>query len=315
MNVGDIRVFFEVKGGKHRTSVKAVKEEEQNKADIEYPCFLFLDQSTSTGYALYDNKSQLVLGGVIEKGKANLTDYKYKLKGILEELIDDYKVSNVFYEEVYDKENMWTTEVLMYIKHMVQDISYFKEDVEVLGVDHMVWKSKLAGKDKFNTSGNHKVEVKKYVEGVYPLLFIDKEYIDLTEHTVDAMGMGIGLMVKQTRRGNFYHTVRYKKNLPIEELIVAKGDKSWEEVIAKCRKPFRDAYELGGIMELELDRRRGIGDLFRRILTHRDGVACVKVPRDYKDWGVTLLLHNKSPEELTESKDFWLIAVRKRRKK
>lgn len=312
--VKDRRHYVSIEGGKNRESVHFIPSDEHNIEEVAKPCFLFLDQATNSGYALFDNKNRLIMTGVVQKGRAGLQEYKFKFKEILEELVEDYGVETIFHEEVYDKDNMWTTEVLLYIKHMVQDIAYLNKDVEVFGVDHMTWKGRLAGQGKFNYKADHKKEVKKFVEGVYPILFMDVKYGELTGDMIDALGMGIGLLVKQTRRGNFYDTVRYKKNLPIHEFLVSKGDKEWDEVIAKCRKPYRDAYEVGGIMEVELDRRKGIGDLFKRYLTHRDGVVCVKVPRDYKDWGINLLKHGKKPSDLPEDKEYWLIAVRKRRK-
>lgn len=321
MAIKDTRIFFEIKEKKYRTSVRAIPEFEQVQEDWESPCFLFLDQSTSTGYALYDNKNQLILSGLAIKGNTGLMDYKYQLKDIVYDLIEKYGVKTVFHEEVYDKDNMWTTEVLMYIKHMIKDIEYHLSDVEVFGVDHMTWKTKLAGKDKFNTQNNHKQEAKKYVAGVYPLLFMDVRYGELTEDMIDAIGMGVALLVKQTRRGDFYHTVRYNKSLPIHVRVVTvedylddEGDVDWEARIAKCQKPYREGYEIGGDMELELDKRRAVGDLFRRFLSHRDGVAVVRVPYTYKDWGVLLLEYGMKPSELPESKEFWLMAVRRNRK-
>lgn len=315
MTLEDTRVYFEVKEKKHRESVRKVSKAEQVQEDIEKPCFLFIDQATSSGYALYDNKNQLILSGRTLKGRSSLEAYKFGFKDIIYALIDEYEIKTIFHEEVYDRENMWTTEVLLYIKHMIQDIAYLREGVEVYGLDHMTWKTKLASPDKFNTKNNHKAEIKKYVEGVYPLIFMDKESGKITEDMVDAIGMGVAVLVKQTRRGSFYHTVRYNKNLPVDIKIMVREGETWEEKIGRCRKPYRDGYAVGGFTEIELDRRRGTGDLFRRFLTHRDGVVGVHIPKDYKDWGVLLLDFNIKPSSLGGEQDFWLVGVRRRRKR
>lgn len=314
--VKDIRVFYEIKEKKDRSSVRFIPKEEQVISDIKKPCYIFLDQSTFSGYAVYDSKNQLITSGEVQKKNTSLEEYKYTFKDIIYALVDEYEVSTIFYEEVYDEANMWTTEVLMYIKHMIKDIGYLRKDVEVFGVDHTKWKRMLAAPEKFSAKkGKHKDEVKKYVEGVYPLLFMDVKYGKLTENMIDAIGMGVGLLVKQSRRGGFYNTVRYNKNLPIHEKVMAtQVSEDWDEIIRKSNKPYRDAYGVGGVMELELDRRRAVGDLFRRYLTHRDGVAYVRIPKDYKDWGVLLLKHNIKPSDLGEQQDFLLLAVRKKRK-
>lgn len=310
-----MRIYVTIEKQNNRSSVIPIKKCDQEVENIKYPCYLLMDQSTETGYTVYDDDYQLIMSGNLGKNNASLEEYKYALKDVVDELIEEYKIKTIFYEEVYDKENMWTTEVLLYIKHAIKDIAYLNKEVEVFGVDHMTWKVKLASPNKFNTSNNHKKEVLKYVEGVYPLLFMDKENSKLTEHMVDALGMGIGLLVKRTRRGGFYDTVRFNKNLPIHQMILkVDEDVMWEEVVGKCRKPYRDAFAVGGVTELELNRRKGIGDLFRRYLTHKDALAVVRIPKDYKDWGILLLEHGKKPSELGKDKDFWLLSVRKKRK-
>lgn len=317
MAVKQLQVYFEIRDKKDRTSVKFVSKAEQNIESIEYPCYLFIDQSTYSGYTVFDSKSQLVMSGEVDKSTASLEQYKFVFNDILKGLVKEYQIKTIFYEEVYDKENKWTTEVLLYIKHMIKDMGYLEKDLDVFGVDHMAWKNKLARPGKFNgEKGKHKQEVKKWVEAVYPLLFMGANENKLSEHIIDSMGMGIGLLVKKVRSGGFFDSVRYNKNLPTHEKIIVKEEgQEWSEIIAKNNKPYRDAFAIGGVTELELDRRRAVGDLFKKFLSHRDGVAVVRIPKAYKDWGVILLEHGVRPSQLHEDGEFWLVSVRKKRKK
>ncbi|KTF59833.1 MULTISPECIES: hypothetical protein [Bacillus amyloliquefaciens group] len=307
----DVRHYYEIMDRKNQQ--KTVKRKSPVlKSEIEEPCYLFLDQSTSSGYAVYDNNSRLVLSGVVQKGKSSLQEYKYGFRDLIQELVNSYGVSTIFHEEVYDASNMITTEVLFYIKHMIQDIGYFSEKIEVLGLDHMKWKSELAKPGKFNKSGDHKKQVKELVEKVYPLVTLT------AEDEVDAIGMGVSVLIKQKRRVNFYHTTRYNKKLPLNEFILNDEliDGSEECTIKKLRKPFRDAYEIGGLHELPLDTRRKVDDLFRRFLSHRDAVVYIRIPKTYKYWGVYLLHHNISPRDLIQDdQSFILMCTRKSRLK
>ncbi|MFV1457747.1 hypothetical protein, partial [Bacillus mycoides] len=279
--------------------------------DITYPCYLFLDQSTRTGYALFDNDSRLVLSGVVEKGATEaVRTYGFQLADMVRDLAQKYKVSTVFHEEVYDKENMITTETLMYIKHKIQDISYTDKEIEVLGLDHMKWKSELAKPEKFVRSKDHKEQVQKFVSMVFPLVTM------FTDDESDAIGMGIAVLMKQRKRGNFFDVTRYNKNLSLWEFII-EGEVTPEnvhEVIGGMRKPVRDAFELGGAFEIPLDSRKRVDDTFRKFLSHRDSVVYTQIPKTYKYWGVMLLDKGVKPSKLErEDQSFTFISCRRKR--
>lgn len=306
----DRRKYYDLvhKRKKNQTAETGVKPD-LNK--ITYPCYLFLDQSTRTGYALFDGDSRLILSGVVEKdAKESVRTYGFALADMVRELAQTYQVSTVFHEEVYDKANMITTETLMYIKHKIQDISYTDKEIEVLGLDHMRWKSELAKPEKFVKTKDHKVQVQKFVGMVFPLVTM------FTDDESDAIGMGIAVLMKQRKRGNFFDVTRYNKNLAIWEYII-EGDVTPEnihEVIDGMRKPVRDAFEIGGAFEIPLDSRKRVDDTFRKFLSHRDSVVYTHIPKKYKYWGVMLLDNGIKPSKLVrEDESFTVISCRKKR--
>src|SRR5699024_12642393 len=67
-----------------------------------------------------------------------------------------------------------------------------------------------------------------------------------------------------------------------------KQKRKEEEFVKKLRKPFRVAYEEGGLIELELEKNKGVKKLFRQFLSHKDALTFVRIPKDYKYWGVKI---------------------------
>lgn len=312
-----LNINFEVKGKFKTEEVTPIPE--LIEGSWTPPCNLFLDQATNTGYAVFDSKGCLITGGAFLKEDLGLQEYKFALKEEIEKLIEKFDVKNVFYEEVFDGGNISTTEILLYIKHMVQDLTYNREDLEVFGLDNKSWKSKLALPDIFKAEKNKEKElVLHYVLQVYPLLLLGTDFSDIKSHMVDAIGMGIAITIKSgaTARTNFYSTVRFNKKLPIHQVLVQKNDTDdWETIIKKLRKPFKTAYEVGDIFEVELNTRKNTDDLIRQILTHKDTLTIMKIPYTYKNWGIMLLENNIKPSDvLSEDKSFWIVSVRKNRK-
>ncbi|PGT90146.1 hypothetical protein COD17_10385 [Bacillus thuringiensis] len=285
--------------------------------DIELftaPFYLFLDQATKTGYAVYDSESRLVCSGVLYKDATeSVQAYGHGLVEFVEAFLHQYNIDTIFYEEVYDKENMLTTETLLYIKHKIQDMTFTREGLTALGLDHRRWKTELAKPEKFVAGGGsakEKEQVAKFVSRVFPLVTM------FSNDETDAIGMGIGVLMKQQRRGNFFDVTRYKKNLPIWDCIVEGDvtDENVREVVESLRKPFRTALEVGDIFEIPLDTRRRSDDTFRRFLSHRDSVVFMQIPKNYRYWGVMLLENGIAPSELKrEDKSFTIIGCRKGR--
>lgn len=284
------------------------KEKVKGNELIKYPCHLFLDQATSTGFAIVDDKRRLVRAGLIKKGyKDSLEDYKFGLKDEILSLISEYKINDVWHEETYDKANHWTTEVLLYIKHMIKDLAYESGgDIRVFGLDHMKWKTLLAkpGKFKRTKSGDDKKEVKKLVNLVYPLL-------NLPEDTTDALGMAIAIVWKQTARSSYYNA-RINKKLPVNvEVFTLKVDEDIEEKIKKMGVRFTRKYDLGGVFEFEYVDSYDEALNCRYILSFKDCVCYAKIPF-HRNLGMIMLHYGIIPSKLEEGEEVIVMASRKK---
>lgn len=325
------RNYYEIKPRSRQQEVY-VRKKKVSLKEIKTPCTLFLDQASNTGYSLFDAESRLVMTGTIRRGYTSLQEFKHKFVDYVKKLVDEYEVTTVFHEEVYDQANMQTTEVLFYLKHAVQDLGYFNKDLEVLGLAHTTWKTNLAKPKKFNFKGSdHKKEVVKWVQDVYPLIALS------TQDEFDALGMGIAVMIKEKGKKNFYKQAKYNKKLPIHVMLykdvfhgedkdvdTIDAESSQEEAekrvspsVEKMRKPFREAFRVGGFTELELDKRRRVEDNIRRFLSHKDMLVYIKIPKTYKYWGVLLLEHGISPERFESDANpdgsYCLVVCRKKR--
>lgn len=284
--------------------------------EIRPPCTLFLDQASSTGFSLYDSESRIVMSGVLKRGRMSLYDYKVKLVEYILDLVDTYKVNTIFHEEVYDDMNMVTTETLFYLKHAIKDIEHenAEKGIKVMGLAHRTWKTLLSKPDKFNfNSKDDKKEVRKWVGEVYPLLTLT------AQDEYDAIGMGIAIMINERGKKNYYKWAKYNKRLPVHiEIypnILGEDIEDNEERVKKMKVAYRRGFAAGGMHELELDRRREVTDSIRRFLSHVDGLVYIKIPKDYKYWGVLLLMNGKNPKEFDESDgNYILLAARKNRK-
>lgn len=319
LNKVDYReIYVEIKLGNERATTRPVLEENQNSEAIQYPCTILFDQSTRTGFSIWDSKKSLVMTGcVYKKDTCSVTEYKYILKEIIENLIAKYRVDTIIHEEIFGGESFLTLEVLMYIKHMIKDLEFENDNLKVYGFNNKIWKKNLAKPKafKFGNTEQDKKEVRRIVENYYPLLFVDANFCDITEDMSDSLGMGIGLILNQKIQGSLLNAVQFNKKLPIHSVIVKKEDSDdWNDIVAKLRKPFRTAHELNPLMEIELNTSKKIGDQLRRVLTHIDCITCVKIPKSYKDWGIILLEHNIKPSDLNGDKSFWIVSCRKTRK-
>lgn len=313
------------------------RKKKVTKEEIETPTVLFLDQASNGGYSLYDNKSRLFMSGIFKRGNTPLPEFKKSFTDYISDLVEEYEVNTIFYEEVYDQMNMITTEVLFYLKHAIQDLGYFRDDLSIYGIHHKKWKSKMAEpeKFKFGKQKEDKKEIRKWVKKIYPLIGVT------VQDEFDALGMGIAVMIKGKGKQNFYKQAGFNKRLPvhftikentlnlqeetiksenvIEELEEVENENlsKEEEFVKKLRKPFRLAYEKGGLVELELEKNQGVNKLFRQFLSHKDVLAYVRVPKEYKYWGVILLEHGESPEKFetdeSNKNEFLLFCARKKR--
>lgn len=311
------RYFFDIIEDYRDTLTVVPVPESKVRGTIEYPCHLFLDQATKTGYVIYDDKRRLVTAGhVVKDSKEELVDFKYALRDEINALIDKYRVSHVWHEEAYDKANHWTTEVLMYIKHMIKDLSYERSrgigvsegsdvtDITVLGLDHMKWKSLLAKPKAFKRTGDDKKQVAKFVGEVYPLL-------NLPEDTMDALGMGIAIVFKQSEK-NVLHNARINKKLPVfVEVMTLKPGEQIEDKIAKLSKKFRVTAEEKGIYEIDYVTKKDELMNARYFLSFKDAVCWSRIPY-HTTYGQLLLHYNIVPKYMVEGEEVIMIACRKK---
>lgn len=275
---------------------------------------IFFDQSTNTGYSIFQGSELRVIGRLGIGRKGSLESYKNRLELVVNNYLQELDVEEVWYEEVYDKENMRTTEVLMYIKHLFKDINYSNKikgkDIGVYGVDHTKWKSVLSDKG-IKGDKNNKEQVREYV---FSILNLGNSLDSLiNEDMSDALGMGIARSIKSSDK-SFYMMARFEKNLPVHESIIISNDVDFKTV--KMRKPFREARELGIIVYESEDGKLPIKphELSKRVLSHTDKLVAIEIPRNYREYGVLLITNNIKYEDFKNEEDkMYMLFARKRR--
>jgi len=327
------RNYYEIQP-RRRQHQTFMRKEEVTLEEVKTPVTMFLDQASNGGYSLYDADSRLFMSGVFKRGNTKLPEFKENFIKYISDLADKYKVDTIFYEEVFDSANMITTEVLFYLKHAIKDLGYFRGDIEVLGLSHKTWKSNMAKPDTFKFGKDDKKEVRKWVQEIFPLIGVT------VQDELDAIGMGIAVMIKGKGKQNFYKQAKYNKRLPVhfqifEDNLIGESElegndveqemeeyeelkkQREKEIVKKLRKPFRLAYEAGGMVELELNKRSGIENIYRRFLSHKDVLTYIRIPPDYKNWGMIILENGETPErfETSENKNggYLLFCARKKR--
>ena len=308
----DVRKYYELVDRRHQQQT-IVTDVKPDISELKMPCYLFLDQASHTGYTLWDEDSRLVLSGVMyrENNTENFETFIHEMVSVIEDLCVDYGVTRLFYEEVYvPKEvSVSTAETLHYIKHHITDIGFRNKNVEVLGLDASRWKQELAKPQAFKRNKDEKKQVMKFVEEIFPLLSFT------TNDESDALGMGISVMIKDRNKKNIYNVTRYNKKLPIH-LEIFNNDRNYKDpaIIDKLPVRFKRPYNIGGLYELPLNKRKGLDSEVRKYLSHKDSLLYVEIPRDYKDWGILLLTNNISIHDLTsEDKSYIVLASRKKR--
>lgn len=293
--------------------VNVVSKEKQDLTDIVYPCHLFLDQAQHTGFVIADDAKRLVLVGHLTMSKKeDTTAYKFALQEYLIELIKEYKISHIWHEEVFLQKSHHTTEVLNYIKHGIKDINYLlsKEsddyaELKILGLDNGKWKKALAAPGKFKVTGDVKKEVAKYVSTYFPLLMFEE-----IEDIIDALGMMIAVSLK-TKGTNKPFQARINKKLPVHaEMILIPNGMSFEDIIPKLRKPYRQAFESYGAYEYAFNTAYNEIMNSRYALSYRDGLCFSKVP-DYRNLGERLLANGLAPKDIAADETLYVVAVKK----
>lgn len=312
-----------------RNETKYIEKSQQ--PNFFRPCKMYLDQSTQTGFAIFDSRNHLVTAGEFNKSvKTNTDRYRFALKEFLNLLIDMYSIEHIFYEEVYDSVSPKVTETLNNIKLTVKDIEleriFNSEDnkskIEVLGVDHAVWKSELAKPHKFKRTKNDKEEVLKHIERFYPLLVLDMPDGKYLEHMFDSIGMGIGLQVNQGLSTDIYDNVRYHKKLPIvqnifklDELPNLEDSEKVNDFVSTLNKPFRDAYNYGGlkVFTIKDKEQRKTDELIKRYLSYKDSLHLLVFDNNYSHYGLTHLFLNNSLKNEDKDQKWCIISARQNR--
>ena len=106
---------------------------------------------------------------------------------------------------------------------------------------------------------------------------------------MDSLGMGIARLVKCEGMSH-YNLARFNKNLPIHEKLIFV--ETIEEVLSedyKLNKPYQVAKDIGGVKELELDTNKQLGVNIRKVLSHEDCLLIVRIPQNYRYFGMLLL--------------------------
>lgn len=301
--------FFTFPSKPENLSEVVLSDVEVDKSEIVYPCHLLTDQATHTGFLIVDDKRRIVRAGSLNKGdRESLYDYKIALKDHLEKLIEEYRVEVVWIEEVYDKMNKQTTEVLYYIKHMIQDLGeeYSKDgkELKVLGIDHQRWKSLLAKPNTFKKGGNDKEQVRKLVKKYYPLLNIKEEDI------IDTLGMMIGLVWNSGDRDIIYQA-RINKKLPVnvEVRVLGEGE-SLAELVNGLGVRFRRKLD-NGLDEFEYNDRFDEVMNCRYFLNFRDSVCWAEIPH-HRNLGQILLRYEIIPKNIKENDRLIVVGSRKK---
>lgn len=279
------------------------------------PCTLILDQSTYSGFSLWDaNKSLVMFGALNRSAGMDVTEYKFRMIQEIQAMKEQFTITQILYEDIY-LQHQATYDRLIYIKHALEDLAYTESELKVAGVASSKWKSILARPNKF-VAENHKAEVQKYVQKAMPLLFSGLYTQQITEDMVDALGMGIALMLKQGRTTSLETALKFNKKLPIHLLVLADTQTELTEQLLSTRKlRFKNAYKQDGLFILDSTKHLNTYNGFRQFLTHREGVAAMKVTKNHKEWGFHMLEQNLDYTDLqNENGEFWLLAVRKTRK-
>lgn len=271
--------------------IRDLTEEEKKNSDY----YLFFDQSTVSGYSLWNKDGELILVGVLKLNNSSKVDYKEKLQSIIENINTQYNIQELWYEEVYDDKNKKTTEVLYYIKHIFTDLT--KKNISVYGFDHMTWKRELSD-GSIKKGSEHKKEVIFLVKEYFKQNKVDV-YIKLSDlnlfkqqDIVDALGMGIARIIK-CKDKSYFHLARFSKNLPVVQKVLLVDDiNDIYQDDFKLNKAFNIAKECGGVFEVELDTGKEPIYSARRFLSHEDALLVMPIPKTFKYFGVILLENN-----------------------
>lgn len=268
------------------------------------PIRIFFDQSTSTGYSIFIGRQLYAIGRLSAVGKVPMRDYKYTLKALIDMYVGTYTIDEVWYEEVYDAKNRYTTELLMYIKHVFEDLKYEYEsvgrNVYMFSVDHTVWKKYLA----VGVPVKQKSDIEELVK---ENLDLDDEITKYCQEDMyDSLGMGIARTIK-LGDDSLFLMARYNKKLPVHKMAML--DITDIETM-NLRKPYRLARETGGVMVYTQEETFGEKpDVFaRRILSHGDCLIVVEVNQAYREYAIEVLTNNLKTADIKDDTIYLLFA-------
>lgn len=262
------------------------------KEDYQVPTTLFIDQATKAGFSIWDSQGMLVASGHINREKEQLEEYADNLVKTIKNLANTYDITTIFYEEVFIG-HPTNVETLYYIKHKITDLR-FTDHFQVFGLHNKRWKALLRNGNK--PKGKDKEDVLFYVKEYFDQNSMTWQ--DFTEDEIDALGMGIAVMVNG--EGQFYDVSQYNKKLPVHWGVSSK-DFEYLKTKGKTYTRFQKAMDIGGLYEIPLKSSKKIEDEFLKVLSHEDTLAFCIIPRTYKYWGYYLVLHNIMLDDIKES--------------
>jgi hypothetical protein len=263
--------------------------------------YLFVDQATESGIAIMDKNA--VLAGTYYVGKEQretLAQYKAYLKLLIKRAVEEFNVKKLYCEDIFLGKSVGSFEVLSVIKFAFEELALeLSLPLEVL--PNGMWKSILASPSKFEQNKDHKQQVKFYVSQWYQ--------VDEPEHVIDAIGMGISVLIKSdpSRPSIFANVLNRRLGISTDLLIVSdidNGDALVSQSVAskKYKRGFKKVFfSFYDKYDLETN--------FRYVLTSQDVIAMTIIP-EHRTLGQLLLKHRIKMSDIPKESFIFAVAVR-----
>jgi len=253
-------------------------------SDIVYPCYLFIDQATKCGIAIYDKFKRLITTLYIKKEDTeSIVEYRSKLKGLINDLIIKYKIEKLFCENVYQGENFNTVSVLVSIKEMLADIAY-ERNIKYYAIDNKKWKSKIIKPEIQHLDLDEKGKIRKAVKDRYT-------YIDDEQDVIDAIGIALAVLFNEDSKPV---ELRLDKKLSIQHKVFLVN--SPDEIYDNLLKEFKSKIHKLPIYTFDYDISLDFERNFKYVLTNYNVLAVSEIPYN-RYYGQILLMNNIKPSD------------------
>lgn len=290
--------YFVVEEPKFSCIVTEKKEE--NKKLIDYPCYLFADQSTATGISIFDKRRRLISTFYVEKeGNEEIQEFRSKFKDLIKELVYEYEIKWMFFEKVYSGINFEVTSLLLSIQEIFKECAY-ETGIKAYPLQNKKWKSRLAHPDKFRVDVNDKIQVKNHVRRYFPLL-------NEKEDIIDSLGMAIAVLYKGSKSIKPIEFSLNKK-LPIDlDVYVINEIEELAEILEK--RKYKNRIERGTRV-FDYNVKYDITTNFRYILSNYNTIAISEIPY-HRYYGQILLKFNIRPSDIESGATLFGVGFKK----